>query len=296
MQTIYLPASSTIQDTLMNRSTPFELLETNNSVVIKTENIRYVLNDENLTIFEMGFVRNVKRYAEKNPLIFPDVKANQIQCFKSADNLSTGLYYDIIEVDLNHAFWRMAYDLKIINQKIYEMGLNIYPDKKSKSEISKHGRLVALGSMATVKSISDFDGEEISHRETKTDEKTRNYFLTIAQKVNDIMLEIASEIGGGFIFYWVDAFFVKAMYKDKLIEAIRKRGFGCKVIEIACMRVSIKNGCKMAYVNEIKETCETYTTFKHRPFFIERNQEKTKNANIKLFSSVIKRLEKADIF
>jgi len=96
-----------------------------------------------LTNTDLQFIKKVKRHILKNEIhlqfldqYFPSdiayMDANPFLIHQTFDN--------VVELDINEAYWKTAYILGIINDEIYEEG--------KKGTLGKYTRLVALGSLA----------------------------------------------------------------------------------------------------------------------------------------------------
>lgn len=179
----------------------------------------------------LSLIKKVKDYILKNelhlnlkPIPFY-LKNIRYTCFNSTQ-IST-YREDIIEYDLNGAYWQAAYNLGLITNEIYEYGLTL----------GKHERLAALGSLAKKRLELDFDGEKYQKKE-KVDYGKKNgtsvVWMAIVSEVDKVMTMMQKELGEDFSFYWVDAVFFKDSPKNrKIVEGIAENeGFKGKYVDI----------------------------------------------------------------
>ncbi len=112
------------------------------SYYAESEAGKYYSVNRAITKREIGFIHSVKQYIKKNDIhktikpLLSEGRYSRIQYFKYSKKLKNE--DTIFEVDIDKAYWNMAYRLGIINQEIYEKGLTI----------SKVARLATLGSLA----------------------------------------------------------------------------------------------------------------------------------------------------
>lgn len=259
-------------DFLNKNKIPYLIELTNNTMVIKVEqlNKKYIVSDAGLKLTELGFIRMVKSRAEKNNRLFPKVKRNEIDYYRFKD-LKAGHYKDIVEIDLNKAYWEIAYRESIIDLETYKKG-------KGKN-VSKRSRLVALGSLATIKTIFEFDGERHELIEIKASEHTRNYFFHVSKKVDYIMKNVKASIPEEqFYFFWVDAFFISKKAALKVGMEIKKFNLDYKTNEIKWMKVKDVHDGKLITVLELTKTVEnSHSEFKIKPFKITDHKRKKKD-------------------
>lgn len=254
---------------------------TNNTMVIKVESLnkKYIVSDAGLKMSELGFIRMVKTRAEKNTICFPKVKRSEITYYRFRD-IPSGMYRDIIEVDINKAYWEIAYRENIIDLETYRKG-------KSK-KTSKRSRLIALGSLATVKTIFEFDGERHNLKEIRNSDLTRNYFFHISKKVDEIMNNIKAAIPEDkFYFFWVDAFFVCRAFADQVGLEVKKHGLEFKTKDIKWMKVEDERDGKRITLLEHKKTIPgSHSEISFKPFKIT-NHSKRKREDVNHFNKTV---------
>jgi hypothetical protein len=117
-------------------------------------------------------------------------------------NLPPGNTANIVELDMDKAYWTAAHKLGVISSDIYNKGL----DKQYK----KVGLLACLGSLAKDKRTRLYDGNSYSKSSIVTDSKeTRFLWDAISFEVDKAIKDCAGSLGADFCFYWTDAIFLK---------------------------------------------------------------------------------------
>jgi len=132
---------------------------------------------------------------------------------------------NIIELDLNSAYWKSAYKLGIISKKDYYKGL----------QQPKLERLASLGSLAKTVRVREFNGRKYSKVTIKNDSQdTRHVWFAISSEVDKLMLKCAKELKDQFVFYWVDAlFFIDTPENRKKVQSmVKEAGYDSKFIKI----------------------------------------------------------------
>jgi len=148
----------------------------------------------------------------------------------------------VVEIDLKKAYWVSAYKLGIIDEEIFEFGME---GLKSKS-ISKIELLAALGSLAKRKSKMTYNVErKVYAREVVEDSaETRFLWDAISWEVDKLMKLLANHLGNEFLFYWTDAvFFVRTAENIGMVkEIIVGEGFESETLELQYISVEDKRG------------------------------------------------------
>jgi len=239
-----LKSTSQFRQYLEHLKIPFRLQETSNSQTIEAAGYsRVIISDEFLSGKELAFVKSVKKEIEgrvsrgEAETIDPDA----VKYFRFG-KYPPGIYENVLELDINSAYWKTAHDLKIISPETYQNGLTV----------TKRARLVALGSIASVKHIYQFDGVELNFCETKENLETRGYFFKIADTVSRIILDFIEQNPDAVFFFWVDALFIKSEIKNECLDFFRSKGYEMKQKPIDKMTIEkTERGNK--YVLEMKD-------------------------------------------
>ena len=215
-------------DFLLKHKIPHTKRITNSTTVIKTEQATWICSDSQIPFKDLAFMNKVKKEAIIPVGGFPyeQIKYNSFRVVQD------GVYPEIVEIDLNGAYWKAAHMQGIITDEIYQEGL----------EKPKHIRLAALGALATHATEYYFNGNDYFERRPE-DYKTpelmhaeqwrRSAFFHVAAYISRAM-QAAAMMGGNLaLFFWVDALFVRASAASEIQEFINKKyGFDTKVKEI----------------------------------------------------------------
>jgi hypothetical protein len=189
-------------------------------------------NKTDYTPEELRFIKEVRRHVVKNEIhLDPVFQENQyfasdIHYVKVA-RVPFGEEFDnVCEVDIDQAYWETAFQLGVIDQKIYQKGC--------KGKISKKARLTALGSLARKSYKYDFKGYKMIDKTVESEPLLENLWFTICKRVSDVMHEVIEALGDDFIFYWVDGIYFqnKPENVSKAMVAFMNRGYQSKFKKI----------------------------------------------------------------
>lgn len=115
---------------------------------------------------------------------------------------------DIFEIDLKSAYWRYALKNGFINNEIYEEGL----------KIPKLVRLIALGSLAKVTYTFNYVNGK-ANKPIIEHSLNSGIFFKCSYDTDRILKELVLKLNKEqFLFYWVDAIFVKGIEAKTIIE------------------------------------------------------------------------------
>lgn len=243
----------------------FTLIKINNTLKLQSNYYGNISSKGNKKIppMELGFIRRVKNHILKH-----QIYANFISNFYYPEDIDyvsimkhgkSVKMDDVIEIDIDEAYWKTAHILNVISDHLYEEG------KKSNGKISKLGRLISLGSLAKKKTIYSFKGSRLIKKETQRSLTTENIWYSICKRLSDVMNEAKQIAGKDFIMYWVDGIYVKN--DPELIAKIQKcfvkYGYDVKFRE----NLSVKYTEDRIFVQD-------QTTKKERSFFIPKQDIK----------------------
>lgn len=184
---------------------------------------------------EVTFIRSVKNYIVKNhiadSILDTDYKALKIDYIRVNLFNDGDVVDDLMEIDVNAAYWQTAYNMGFISKSIYEKGF----------EVSKVARLASLGSLAKVTEEWVFDGEKMELKPPVSSYATENIWFAICKRVSDIMNKAVSTAGKGFVFYWVDGIYVKNDTEtiSKIVKYFGSIGYDVKMSPVA--RITFRN-------------------------------------------------------
>lgn len=182
----------------------------------------------------LAFLNKVKRYAATRTAWEPRKGAKQQGRFFTR----AGFFENCIEVDLNSAYWEVAFRRGYISREIYEEG-------NAKAEdgsllIPKKVRLIALGALAKSTQTLRYNVKTGRYDHLKFNRQPPNQY----KKFFDVSLEVAhllNEIGNRLqssLFYWVDAiFFHNQMELIEVEEYFRQHELPYKIKQIKSIQV-----------------------------------------------------------
>lgn len=159
--------------------------------------LSYISSD--LEPAHLNYIKQVKRHARE--LTKERVEVPKITYYNQAKIPDRTVYNQVVEMDVNQAYFDIALHNGYLTQKLYDKGM-ILPKKV---------RLVALGSLASRKEVWEYCPKRkiMIEQPEVCDEITRSYFFDVSSQLDDIMTDIFKGFYGHVIMYWVDAFFVK---------------------------------------------------------------------------------------
>lgn len=219
---------NSIPDRLFKLGVPFKCEITRSSVKITSRMINAVCTDNDLKFNELGLIRMVKSHCETLPELHGDYTPDSVTYYQFFLKPKNNIYHNVLEIDINSAYWKLALQLGYITPRIYRKGI----------QMGKAARLVALGSLATQKIQYSFDGAELFFDEVIENKKTRKFWFHISLELGNLMKKVIRELGtDSFYFFWVDAFFCKPESHEKIRQILMKNGFRCKVKQLDSIEV-----------------------------------------------------------
>jgi len=213
---------------------------------------------------ELGFIRRVKNHIQKNNIsenflnkfYYPnDIKYVNVKVLDPGTIVD-----DVVEIDINEAYWRTAFLLGVIDEKLYKEG------SKENGKISKLGRLISLGSLAKKKDVYKYVGFRLIKHETTRSKLTENIWYSICKRVGDLMYEAQKISGSDFLLYWVDGIYVKN--KPGTIKKIKA------LFDQYEYDVKTKGDLQVEYVNG-RAIVTDKTNDKSRPFYLSKKKPKS---------------------
>ena len=236
-------------DLLTRKSIPFtvEIGSRTSIFTIESTKTKYIVSQNRMDFSQLGFIGRTKKsnknfsiddWTEKQYIEETNKLRKEINYFRFA-NIRQGIYKDIVEVDVNKAYWFLAYNLGMITKDVYEEGLRV----------KKSSRIIGFGSLATKKEVYNYypNSDSYVHQESKFDAKGRYSFFKTAYELDKIMMEVYSKIP--IMFYWVDAFFIESKYKKEVNDIIESFGLSLKTKEVDMLEVyKDENSCDVFYL------------------------------------------------
>ena len=159
-------------------------------------------------MFLFGMVRkDVKSYLKSNIVKLPK-KYGQIEYNKE---LNEELFGKITATDLNHAYWRIAFNLGIISDNTYQKGLN---------EEFKAVRLAALSTMGANKKYQKIKNGKIldEYKIVYGDDNLKDVYKLIRLTCYKYMNEVKKKLGKDFLCYKTDCiYYIDNQYNRKIV-------------------------------------------------------------------------------
>lgn len=193
---------------LYDTGKPFTLVKSGNTYELRSSYMNAKAFREGFTAFDLRFVKSVKQYVLNNDIagkfIDVDYQDKRIHYIEVKRFEVGEVIDDLIEIDIDRAYWDTAYILGIISKGIYNAGLS--------PKISKVVRLAALGSLARKTETWVFDGKKmnkVASDESKGTFGTNNLWFAICKRVSDVMQDAVMQAGDDFVFYWVDGMYIR---------------------------------------------------------------------------------------
>ena len=225
LNTIHVDSDSDILRFLKRNKTPFKVFFTNNTTKIETAIQRWVCLKGGFTYADFAFMKKVKKEVEGT--VKEEIPAQKINYF-SFRSMQVGTYDQVEEIDLNGAYWKCARNLGYISEDLYKEGLTV--DKKT--------RLAALGGLATMKTVYEFDGKKEKPLDPIFNPVTRSVFFDISRDVGSSMMRAMSVAGRSAMFMWVDAMVINSTVKQDMQDYLRDaEGYETKNIPLSFLDV-----------------------------------------------------------
>lgn len=292
MRKYTVKSSANITDFLKSKNITYRSVMTNSTETVTVYTVndegeevktkQYRISDLNLKNKDLNFIQRVKRSAEQSGVKCKKVTSKDVAYFKF-NSCSVGNYGTATEVDVNGAYWQIAYQKGYISKEVYEEG--IATDSKGRLIVDKKTRLVALGSLATTKRHYHFDGSKELYVKDENNELTRSYFFDVSRTLSDIMQEISSGAMENIVhFYWVDAIFCKSGYEDAIVDKFKQYGLSCTVDRIQNMNIkkTADGLSKVVNITLLKNTANGMSEIRHKPFFIKTSKNEINFTEVKL--------------
>lgn len=210
---------------LYGTSRPFVLKKSGTSYTLDSAIFKSRAVRAGFTPEQISFIKRVKNYVIKNDIadkfIDVDYQARKINYIQVKEYGEGEIINDIVEIDVNHAYWVTAYAMGVIDKSIFERG----------EDIDKRVRLACLGTLAKKTETWRFDGKVMAKRQEERSHSTENIWYAICRRVSDVMNECVKIAGDDFVFYWVDGIYIKnnAVTMQKVLQYFAEQGYETKM-------------------------------------------------------------------
>ncbi len=206
--------------TWQNRESSFKASELNFIKTVKS----YILNNGVFSgVYadaEKQQLAMVNRLRMGNKVIINNFKADgsskKIKYFYYNKKCRPGMeLHDVYEVDLKNAYWDTAFKMGLFDQDIYNKGL----------QVSKKSRLAAIGTLAKRESVVVFNGKTYEQPPDIRSVQTEFLWHTISHKIGRLMAKAARRAGHDFLFFWVDAIFIRGHQREAVKALFKEAGY-----------------------------------------------------------------------
>jgi len=183
---------------------PYKLTQTSGTSKLEFHGRRIMFsNSARIPLKYLYLFKQVKNEILKNTenLEIPKYCVSDSNYFKFApvifDQMAGSFKGDILELDINKAYYTAALNLGYLSREFYEKCL----------DLPKQVRLVLIGSIATRRQITEFkNGQKYIHHESNS--KLRGIWFNIVNYVDNCLNDFAKLQAPNFLFYWVDGIYV----------------------------------------------------------------------------------------
>lgn len=163
--------------------------------------------------------KDVEFYLEQNGEVEPyqELPVNYV-------NKDYNYEQDTIGIDINNAYWSVAYLKGYISDNTYQKGL----EKDGLKSI----RLASLSSLGKSRIYNVYEnGEHTADQEVSKNESLQNVYLDIRYSTYGVMLEVADALGKDFCSWKTDCVFFHDTQENrkKVQDIIESYGLECKI-------------------------------------------------------------------
>lgn len=214
------------------RKKTFETTETSATatIFIPDENKKYIFTQTHDKVKILGLLARVKKEILECKIAAEPQRIDYFGC-KNVDTKE--IVKDCYEVDITSAYINIAYQTGYIREAL----------KNEICKLKKADRLKVLGRIASRKDVRKYvDGVEIEFemkQPTKEEIYLRDVWFDISARTDNMIKEMIKIIGeDDYLFYYVDAIFVKSKTAAKIInDYLLFFKFGCKIKRINILRI-----------------------------------------------------------
>ena len=214
-----------VLENLIYNEIDFDILYSSSKIQILENGYKYIYYPNKIkNMKDLSFIKVVKEHILNNNITCKFDK--KIQYNRLNLSFKKSIYYkkDLFEVDLKSAYWRFAWQNDFISYEIYKQGLSV--DKKI--------RLMSLGALAKQSTLFEYKEGVLKSNTVIKSENTEGVFFKVAYDTDQIMRDlIRCILPKDFLFYWVDAVFLRGVDNLKLVESrLNELDLNYKVVNI----------------------------------------------------------------
>jgi hypothetical protein len=243
----------------------FKLIRVNNTFQLESKYFGNSVSRKSakMTPVELAFIKKVKKHILDTEVYtkFTEkyYRPTDIRYISASKRKAGTTVEDVIEIDIDEAYWKTAYILGAINEEIYNLG------SKDNAEISKTTRLIALGSLAKKIDEYEYVGSRLVKHNQIRSELTENIWYSICKTVSDAMWAAKKAAQKDFCLFWVDGIYVKnnASTVKKITQIFESYGYNVKT----------KDRLQIEY-NEMTAVVKNLVNQNARPFYLPKKESK----------------------
>lgn len=247
---------------LIKSKSDFTIKITSKSVVIIKDGFKHSFHPREMPNYALALINSIK----KNPVFLDPrvpIERTAIRYFDFYIR-KTGNFKNVVEIDINSAYWILAKKMGYLTEEQYNRGL----------DLEKIDRLAVLGSIARIQYIFEYEKGEAVSVSRNVNDNGRIAFFNICNELGKIMSEIVNETGRDyFFFFWVDAFFCSKYVAEAVIKKIHERGLECKTKELTAIQVKKENDLFKFWTVEKGSKLRKSQNIIIKPFVFEENQD-----------------------
>lgn len=200
-----------------------EMILTNYTAEIRTENnqFKHIKNEKSVNVFVMAkrIIKDINRSQLDlgfDAIPSDDLNAGKVSFYRTG-NLLHG-HSSVWCIDIKSAYPQVLINHKFITTETHERLM----------KLKKEDRLAAIGFLASKKHIFEIDNGQIENFYITRSEYEK-YFYFCANKIDQLMQELAEIVQEHFVFSWVDCIYISGhVHVDKVKEVqshIEKKGY-----------------------------------------------------------------------
>ena len=203
-------------DFLIELKKDFKIRESVNYAEIVSPNGKKVISSKNKSFSKGLFLfamvkRNIKAFISLNGYVEP---SDELPVNYKNESFDEKKIDSVIGIDIDNAYWSVAYLKGYIEENTYKKGLE---DREFKPI-----RLSALSSLGKGKNYKVYKSGVYTNDEiVNADKEMENFYLDIRYSTYGVLLEIANELGDDFHSWKTDCIFFKDNKEN--INLVRKR-------------------------------------------------------------------------
>jgi len=182
----------------------FEMIKTTNTTTLKFFNQKELYTYDPISSKYLYLFAEIKKHVKERieGRNLPNYESERQYFRFNKINPNNGnnqaVFLDVMEFDINKAYYFAAYNLGFISKSFFEKYINL----------EKSIRLKLIGSIATQKYTYKYKKGLLIDFELETDPELRKVWFMIVNEVNNALFHFSERVGKSFLFYWVDGIYI----------------------------------------------------------------------------------------